>query len=592
MAADSYGSRRYLIVGVDYGTTFSGVSYTHSNNADVNDISIIKTWPGTSSDYLAKTPSCIAYASENRQLDHDCWGYQTEAGMISYTWTKLLLDRDTLSTQHDDRRVCENGGLGSGVMRIPKGKTPESVVSDYLRQLYQYILKYFEKTMQSEAVLQQTPIEFWFTIPAIWSDKAKNSTLNAAKRAGFGSRPGDTINLIPEPEAAAISTLKKISLKHEGEIRPGDGILVCDCGGGTVDITTYNITQVKPMLQFEESCVGVGGKCGSTYVDRNFHDLMRKRFGENFTNLPAKKIAPRSEFMRQFESIKRDFRGPGNRTRPYTLTLIMRDVEDSDFYDEDDSQVKLTEKDIQNLFDPVISKIIDLVNQQVREVKKDAGNPITNLILVGGFGESPYLYDRLKKWSSDKQIAVRCPEEAWSAVVRGASLRGLEGAAVVKKRCRRHYGIELGQPFKAGIDEEADAYICAFSGIKYAGGHMTWVIPKGLDIFEDTFRSHDFFLTHVEGTELTTHTVRLKSSGLDVAPGRLEHPRVEPVGVVNCILKGLNVSKFPNKIVNGKRVYKLDCKLEVVMGAKSGTLQFRIRALGEIVGNATIDFTK
>jgi molecular chaperone DnaK (HSP70) len=154
--------------------------------------------------------------------------------MLSYTWTKLLLDRDTLSTQHDDKRVCENGGLGPGVMQIPKGKTPEAVVTDYLRHLYRYIIKYLEKTMQSEAILKQTPIEFWFTIPAIWSDKAKNSTLNAAKKAGFGSRTGDSINLIPEPEAAAISTLKTISLKHEGEIRPGDGILVCDCGGGTV----------------------------------------------------------------------------------------------------------------------------------------------------------------------------------------------------------------------------------------------------------------------------------------------------------------------------------------------------------------------
>src|SRR5690606_6846250 len=103
----------------------SGVSFTHSNNADVNDINIIKTWPGISLDYLAKTLSCIAYASENRLLDQDCWGYETEAGMVSYTWTKLLLDRDTLSTQHDDRRVCENGGLGSGIMRVPNGKTPE-----------------------------------------------------------------------------------------------------------------------------------------------------------------------------------------------------------------------------------------------------------------------------------------------------------------------------------------------------------------------------------------------------------------------------------------------------------------------------------
>jgi len=33
---------------------------------------------------------------------------------------------------------------------------------------------------------------------------------------------------------------------------------VCDCGGGTVDITTYNIVDVSPRLEFDEICVGVG----------------------------------------------------------------------------------------------------------------------------------------------------------------------------------------------------------------------------------------------------------------------------------------------------------------------------------------------
>lgn len=59
-----------------------------------------------------------------------------------------------------------------------------------------------------------TPLEFWFTVPAIWSDGGRNATLDAARRAGFAkdnSRPYDTINLILEPEAAAITALKKSS---------------------------------------------------------------------------------------------------------------------------------------------------------------------------------------------------------------------------------------------------------------------------------------------------------------------------------------------------------------------------------------------
>jgi hypothetical protein len=34
--------------------------------------------------------------------------------------------------------------------------------------------------------------------------------------------------------------------------------MVCDCGGGTVDITTYSMVEVEPRLEFEELLVGIG----------------------------------------------------------------------------------------------------------------------------------------------------------------------------------------------------------------------------------------------------------------------------------------------------------------------------------------------
>lgn len=122
---------------------------------------------------------------------------------------------------------------------------------------------------------------------AIWSDAAKAATRSAAHEAGFGSRPGDEIFMVPEPEAAAIATLKYLA--GDEQVQPGDGILVCDCGGGMVDITTYTIINTQPMLDFEELLVGDGGKCGSTYIDRLFLDWMSEEFGAAFDDLPAKR---------------------------------------------------------------------------------------------------------------------------------------------------------------------------------------------------------------------------------------------------------------------------------------------------------------
>lgn len=56
-----------------------------------------------------------------------------------------------------------------------------------------------------------TPIECWITLPAIWSEEAKDATLKAARNAGFGSWNDDEVYTIAEPEAAAIATLREYS---------------------------------------------------------------------------------------------------------------------------------------------------------------------------------------------------------------------------------------------------------------------------------------------------------------------------------------------------------------------------------------------
>lgn len=50
-------------------------------------------------------------------------------------------------------------------------------------------------------------LRFTLTVPAVWSDTAKDRTLNAAIQADI--RPQD-ITLVSEPEAAALYTLRSI----------------------------------------------------------------------------------------------------------------------------------------------------------------------------------------------------------------------------------------------------------------------------------------------------------------------------------------------------------------------------------------------
>jgi molecular chaperone DnaK (HSP70) len=60
--------------------------------------------------------------------------------------------------------------------------------------------------------VQNTPKEYVLSVPAIWSDKAKDRTISCAFDAGYGER-GDpsSIRLVSEPEAAAVYTITTVS---------------------------------------------------------------------------------------------------------------------------------------------------------------------------------------------------------------------------------------------------------------------------------------------------------------------------------------------------------------------------------------------
>ncbi|TVY15152.1 Heat shock protein [Lachnellula arida] len=197
------------------------------------------------------------------------------------------------------------------------------------------------------ATFKITPMECWITLPAIWSDEAKDATLAAAKKAGFGNREGDEVFTIAEPEAAAIATLKSFAAPDalnpiKASQNPKENILICDCGGGTIDITTYVVTQVSPYLTFDELHIGAGGKCGSTYVDRNLHSLLSEWFGSSFDELPFSQKGPGSKFMTSFETYKKSFGLSDDTGDIREIGPIRLDLPDSEHFDEDERLLILT----------------------------------------------------------------------------------------------------------------------------------------------------------------------------------------------------------------------------------------------------------
>jgi len=107
------------------------------------------------------------------------------------------------------------------------------------------------------------------------------------------------------------------------------------------------------------------------------------------------------------------------------------------------------------IFEPVISDVLGLVREQIVM----AGNStVAAVLLVGGFGSSQYLKDRIT--TAVGPINVLQPANGWTAVVQGAAMIGLSRANVALGRvnisartARKHYGTELTTAFDPARDD-------------------------------------------------------------------------------------------------------------------------------------------
>ena len=169
------------------------------------------------------------------------WGFELRPEENRLRCIKLLLD----SRQRLPAYVPRNE-LKAELRR--SGKDAQTVVADYLTELWNHAKATLDRTY-SPLFMATTKLEIILTVPAVWSDAAKDATLEAAVKAGLGKHK---ISLISEPEAAAVYTLKAIQPNH---LRAGDNFIVCDAGGGTVDLISYEIEQTSP-LRIQESVEG------------------------------------------------------------------------------------------------------------------------------------------------------------------------------------------------------------------------------------------------------------------------------------------------------------------------------------------------
>ena len=140
---------------------------------------------------------------------------------------------------------------------------------------------------------------------------------------------------------------------------------------------------------------------------------------------------------------------------------------------------EVSREEMKSLFDPVVSKVLELIQEQIDTQQ----GKVKFILLVGGFGESEYLYLRIQDWAAPQNIQVLQPRDAATAIVKGAVLRGLEKKVLnsprspkVTRRARRSYGVVTCEIFDPEQHLESDAIYEVGSKRKLAQLQVHWFI--------------------------------------------------------------------------------------------------------------------
>ncbi|KAH0552832.1 hypothetical protein GP486_006968 [Trichoglossum hirsutum] len=354
-------SANRLIIALDYGTTFTGVAFhpvTGGNDEEINvdEISLIKEWGGEETS--SKVPSIISFSPIHWGLDllnflretspGEGEGVGRDAGAL--VWTKLELEQQE---RPDELRMILEALIGmndldyskivgsAGLPQYP-AKDPVDIVAEYLSKVREYLVQTILGDYSPE-YLSTTPVDLVITVPTVWKDEAKDRIFHAIQKAGFTRRAFrmlQDIILVTEPEAAAVYSLRSL-LQYEDEdfIGPGECFVMCDAGGGTVDLISYRVRQLSPTLELDEVTAGTGAKCGATFIDQRFRKWLAKKLGPKdfrilIGRLPGSNITshtiiePRMiRLMEVFEAMKRKFDGSSTHNFEISLRGLV-DLED------------------------------------------------------------------------------------------------------------------------------------------------------------------------------------------------------------------------------------------------------------------------
>ncbi|KAK4169929.1 hypothetical protein QBC43DRAFT_352161 [Cladorrhinum sp. PSN259] len=507
-------SDEYIVIGIDFGTTYSGVSWIDSetwisSNYDLNCIQDVIRWPQSEGNYEEVQVPTLT------DPDSDIWGaYCIDRNVAPVKWFKLLL------LDHDDLDLDPNPNLSRNFERLRETRAYREsgivgVVAKFLERFWRHTLEQLE--LDRGAAIN-VPLKVAITVPAVWKPYAKERMKMAAVLAGItepryvdNTRLETSLFVVDEPAAAAAWTLRYHRPDTGRGLEVGETCIVCDCGGGTVDIVTFVVTSIEP-FKVQQIGKGDGALCGAFRIDQAFENHIKASPKFKFERCSFQEY--RDFLDQEWEcGLKRNFEPPKEINErlahvyaihpPASAIYVPAFERAGRFLLNKGSKPAVLEIDsgvIRKFFDQSLLGIRRLISRQFDRAMRAGAKKPSTIFFVGGLAASNYLHSEITEIFRDRKWGARVlqAKDPWSAVARGAVISVLENEqfAATSQISQLYYGVQawcstdqLSPPINPKLDQ-----ISQDSDGNDLVLRMKWFLKKGESFSGKEPVSHEFHL--------------------------------------------------------------------------------------------------
>ncbi|KIM87809.1 hypothetical protein PILCRDRAFT_814525 [Piloderma croceum F 1598] len=560
------GPDRKLVISIDIGTTFTAASFCILQPGQVPKFEEILRWPKQATPD-AKVPSVLYYDKHGKACafgaetddDETIINSETEKWYIS-EWWKLHLRPSHLP-------IIRNLSLPP----LPPMKTVDDIFTDHLRYVTKQVQEYITTTYADGGNIWKTLSPTMYVIlttPNGWEGRQQNRMRQAAIKAGLlDQNGGRRVKFVTEAEAAVLYAADTGSI---GDWLVEDGhLILCDCGGGTIDITGYRITSLKPM-RMEESAASRCYLAGAVFVTQAARAFLEKRLsGTEWDNNDALQRA-----VSHFEkNAKRKF------DSPETVSWIQLDgFKSVPGLGITRGRLRVSGEDMVSFFESSLKSV-----KEGLEIAFENGNKLADkVILVGGLASSPYMYSELVKWGEEFGISVSRPDGPTVKAVANGALAWHIDNAVTSRVSRSHYGITINvDADKDDKDQKGRKFWENYQGKQRVSDAWSGIVEKNIKIQQGKEFSKSYCVERAVDASLIHETEiyvyrRAKPPKFATFPGKKAlQPGFDVICNVTADLTECAEGYPILKSLKGKEYRRIDFDICIALGETEITARMR-----------------